>query len=84
MKAASKKVLAVREVGVPLGLVASVSKTLVDPALEEKKAPQLVALGFEVARMREPILEAVVLVRPNVFDLERPCPTLGDQILKVR
>ena len=36
METAGKEVLAIREVGVPLGLVGRVTQTLVDPALEEK------------------------------------------------
>ena len=76
MKAASKQVLAVGHVGVPLCLVGGVPEALVDPTLEEDQAAQPVALDLEVAWVREPLLETVVVIRPNVLDLEWACAAL--------
>jgi hypothetical protein len=61
-----------------------VAEALVDAALQQDQAAEAVALGLEVRGVVEPLREALVLVRPDVLDLEGAAATLGDQVLEVR
>ena len=83
MQASGQQVLAVRPVRVPLGLVRVIAQALVDAALEQHQTTQAIARGLEVAGVGVPLLEPVVLVCPDVLDLEGPGAALRDEILEI-
>ena len=83
MQASGQQVLADRPVRVPLGLVRVIAQALVDAALEQHQTTQAIARGLKVAGVGVPLLEPVVLVCPDMLDLEGPGAALRDEILEI-